>query len=32
MRRDAYVFYLSQNGVWLIKQVPYRYMKEVQER
>lgn len=32
MRRDAHVFYLSQNGVWLIKQVPYCYMKEVQER
>ena len=32
MRRDAHVFYLSQNGVWLIKQAPYCYMKEVQER
>ncbi len=28
MRRDGYRFYLSQNGVWLTKKVPAKYLKK----
>ena len=26
MRKDGYVFYLSENGVWLVKNVPEKYL------
>ena len=29
MHRDGYVFYRSVNGVWLIKEVPVKYMQKV---
>ena len=31
MRRDGYKFYLSKNGVWLVKQVPAKYLRMVDE-
>lgn len=31
MRRDGYTFYLSANGVWLIKAVPAQYLKRLGE-
>lgn len=27
MRRDGYVFYLSENGVWLVEEVPVSYIE-----
>ena len=27
MAEDGYVFYLSENGVWLVKEVPARYLE-----
>ena len=29
MARDGYAFYLSQNGVWLTKQVPAQYLERM---
>ncbi len=29
MARDGYVFYLSANGVWLTKEVPPRYLRQM---
>ena len=29
MYRDGYKFYLSENGVWLIKEVPVKYLEMV---
>ncbi|MBP3870983.1 MAG: RNA 2'-phosphotransferase [Faecalicoccus sp.] len=29
MIRDGYVFYRSVNGVWLIKEVPVKYLKKI---
>lgn len=29
MYRDGYQFYLSANGVWLIKEVPVKYLKKL---
>ena len=29
MAKDGHVFYLSANGVWLIKQVPVRYLNKL---
>ncbi len=29
MRKDGYTFYLSENGVWLIKAVPAQYLRIV---
>lgn len=31
MSRDGYRFYLSENGVWLTKEVPVRYLKKCTE-
>lgn len=31
MRRDGYTFYLSENGVWLIKKVEAKYLERVKE-
>lgn len=28
MAQDGYVFYLSKNGVWLIKEVPVKYLQK----
>ena len=30
MARDGYKFYLSKNGVWLVKKVPVKYLKKVE--
>lgn len=30
MARDGYLFYLSENNVWLTKQVPVRYLEKYQ--
>ncbi len=27
MKEDGHVFYLSENGVWLVRHVPYEYLK-----
>ena len=27
MAEDGYVFYLSENGVWLVKEVPAKYLE-----
>ena len=29
MHKDGFKFYLSENGVWLTKDVPYKYMVEI---
>lgn len=29
MHRDGFIFYLSENGVWLTKYVPARYLREI---
>lgn len=29
MARDGYVFYLSENGVWLVKEVPAKYLEKI---
>ncbi len=29
MARDGYVFYLSENGVWLVKEVPEKYLEKI---
>jgi len=29
MYRDGYKFYLSENGVWLTKEVPIKYLEMV---
>ncbi len=29
MHEDGYLFYLSENGVWLTKQVPVKYFNKV---
>ena len=29
MHQDKYEFYISENGVWLTKEVPIKYMEEV---
>ncbi len=31
MYRDGYKFYLSENGVWLTKKVPVKYLKKIGE-
>lgn len=31
MRRDGHTFYLSENGVWLIKKVEAKYLERVKE-
>ena len=31
MKEDGFVFFLSANGVWLIKQVPVRYLTELSD-
>lgn len=31
MKEDGFVFFLSENGVWLIKQVPVRYLTELSD-
>ncbi len=28
MARDGYVFYLSENGVWLTENVPVKYLEK----
>ncbi|MBO7702866.1 MAG: RNA 2'-phosphotransferase, partial [Solobacterium sp.] len=29
MHRDGYAFFQSENGVWLTKEVPFRYMTKI---
>ncbi|MBE6123478.1 MAG: RNA 2'-phosphotransferase [Erysipelotrichaceae bacterium] len=29
MKRDGYTFYLSENGVWLTRKVPVRYLEKI---
>ncbi len=29
MKRDGYSFYLSENGVWLTREVPVRYLEKI---
>lgn len=29
MKRDGYTFYLSENGVWLTREVPVRYLEKI---
>ena len=29
MNRDGYKFYLSENGVWLTKEVPVKYLQKI---
>ena len=29
MAWDGYVFYLSENGVWLVKEVPAKYLETI---
>jgi putative RNA 2'-phosphotransferase len=31
MYEDGYLFYLSDNGVWLTKKIPYDYCKEIKK-
>lgn len=31
MARDGYVFYLSENGVWLVETVPVKYLERMAE-
>ena len=31
MYKDEYSFYLSVNGVWLVKKVPVKYLKKYEE-
>ena len=31
MKEDGFIFFLSENGVWLIKQVPVRYLTELSD-
>ena len=31
MYEDGYLFYLSDNGVWLTKKIPYDYCKEIEK-
>jgi putative RNA 2'-phosphotransferase len=32
MRRDGHLFYRSANGVWLVEQVPPRYLQTIDDR
>ena len=32
MARDGYVFYLSENGVWLTENVPVKYLEKKRGR
>jgi putative RNA 2'-phosphotransferase len=32
MYKDGYVFYLSQNGVWLTKKVPLKYLEKTNKK
>ncbi len=31
MYKDGYVFYLSENGVWLTTEVPVKYLKKIED-
>lgn len=31
MQKDGFIFYLSVNGVWLTKEVPVQYLKQLEE-
>lgn len=32
MYKDGYVFYLSENGVWLTKSVPAKYLEGITDK